>query len=170
MRSGVVTGPAASVASSAWCRVSRRSMASLALKPLGTRVLASATALLAARGGALGLVDDFSTGGVRIAAAKQLPLLASGGGLPPDQGLAGRVLRAQRPLTLAYTGELAGRAALGVSLWWDGKPRGVLLLTATPGAALPRRIAPRWRALPGTRPVRSPRLAAMSKRSVTPSD
>ncbi|MGN6565814.1 MAG: GAF domain-containing protein [Thermomicrobiales bacterium] len=101
----------------------------LALEQLLARIVTSATALVAAAGGALGLVVDRPTGAVvRLTAAEGLPPLAPGDELPLDAGLFEHALREQGPSVRADAAELAGRAALGVALWWDGAPRGVLVV------------------------------------------
>src|SRR5215213_10000277 len=73
----------------------------LALAPLLDRILESAVELLAVQHGAIGLVAETSAGpAIRIAAIFNMPPHELGAEHPVGVGLAGRVLRDQRPIQL----------------------------------------------------------------------
>jgi signal transduction histidine kinase len=117
----------------------------LALEPLLTRIVESAVTLLAADDGAIGLVvDRAGAPAVRTAAVCNMPPAELGAEMPPGVGLAGHVLREQRPVCLDRYGdldqptlpELAEHAVIGVPIWWAGRMIGFFGLGAEP----PRRF------------------------------
>src|SRR5215207_8002027 len=117
----------------------------LALAPLLERILASAIELMSARFGSIGLVVETSAGpAVRIAASANMPPQERGAELPAGFGLAGRVLREQRPVRLDRYGDLgpnsipalAEHAVLGVPIWWAGRVIGFFGMGSLP----PRRF------------------------------
>lgn len=113
----------------------------LALQPLLTRIVESAVALLDARYGSIGLVVETPQGPVvRVAAIHNMPLKEMAAEIPPGVGLAGRVLREQRPLRLDRYGdlarptlpELAAHAVIGMPIWWAERMIGFFGLGTEP--------------------------------------
>ncbi len=99
----------------------------LALQPLLTRIVDSATALLQAHYGSIGLVVPTPAGPVvEIAAISNMPADELGARMPVGRGLAGRVLATQEPVIVARYGDLdeptlpdlAHHAVIGVPIWW----------------------------------------------------
>jgi GAF domain-containing protein len=118
----------------------------LALAPLIERILESAVELLAAQHGSIGLAAKTSAGPVvRIVAIVNMPPQELGAEHPAGVGLAGRVLRDQRPFQLDRYGDLglgslpalADHAVIGVPIWWAGQLIGYIGLGSPP----PRRFA-----------------------------
>jgi GAF domain-containing protein len=117
----------------------------LALAPLLERILESAVELLAVQYGSIGLVVETSAGPVvRIAAIVNMPPQELGAEHAAGFGLAGRVLRDQRPIHLGRYGDLglgslpalADHAVIGVPIWWAGQLIGYFGLGSPP----PRRF------------------------------
>jgi signal transduction histidine kinase len=120
----------------------------LELGPLLTRVVACATELLDAGYGSIGLVEERPDGPViRIAAVHNMPPDELGACIPPGAGLAGQVLRDQRPICVARYGDLerpllptlAGHTVIGLPIWWQARMIGFFGI----GAAPPRRFEAR---------------------------
>ncbi|MFP4437918.1 MAG: GAF domain-containing protein [Chloroflexaceae bacterium] len=117
----------------------------LALAPLLTRIVASATELIGAQYGSVGLVRERSGGAVvEIAAAVNMPPTELGMEFPANVGLAGRVLRERQSLCLARYGDLeqvsipefADHTVIGIPIWWGPRIIGFFGIGAEP----PRRF------------------------------
>ncbi len=113
----------------------------LELRPLLSRVVASAVELLGAGYGSIGLVGEGRDGPiVRIEAAHNMPPRELGAVIAPGEGLAGRVLLEQRPVRVGRYGdlerpplpELAEHAVIGLPVWWGGRMIGFFGIGAEP--------------------------------------
>lgn len=113
----------------------------LALEPLLTRIIASATDLIGAHYGAVGLVRARPGGAVvEIAAMVNMPPTELGMEFPVNVGLAGRVLREKQPVRLARYGDLgdvsypefADHAVMGIPIWWGQQMVGFFGIGAEP--------------------------------------
>lgn len=126
----------------------------LALEPLLTGIVESAVDLLGAQYGAIGLVKERGDGPVvHTVAAVNMPPCAFGMDMARDGGLAGKVLREQRPVRLDRYGDLeqptilsgasaerstscAEHTVIGIPIWWAQRMIGCFGI----GAAPPRRF------------------------------
>ena len=113
----------------------------LALEPVLTRIVESAVTLLGAQHGAIGLAVETPAGPVmRLVAGYHLPLLELFKDFPPGVGLAGSVLREQRPVRLdrydhldqIARGDIADHTLLGVPIWWAERTIGFIGVGAPP--------------------------------------
>jgi signal transduction histidine kinase len=113
----------------------------LALEPLLTRIVESAVELIGARTGAIGLVVEQADGPVvRTAAIYNMPAHELGAEMRPGIGVAGAVLRDQRPIRIERYGDLehptlpefAEHAVLGVPIWWADRMIGFFGIGAPP--------------------------------------
>lgn len=117
----------------------------LALEPLLTRIVASAVDLIGAMYGSIGLVIERPDASiVRIAAVHNMPPDELGAEMASGIGLAGAVLREQRPIVGDRYGELerptlpelAEHAVVGVPIMWGGRMVGFFGIGTEP----PRRF------------------------------
>ncbi|MEM8535546.1 MAG: GAF domain-containing sensor histidine kinase [Chloroflexota bacterium] len=113
----------------------------LALKPLLTRIVESATELIGAQYGSIGLVEQHQQGPIiRIAAIVNMPPHELGMAVPINVGLAGRVLITQQPIVLDRYGEieqptlpeLANHTVIGMPIWWGHQMIGFFGIGAEP--------------------------------------
>ena len=113
----------------------------LALEPLLTRIVESATELIGAQYGSIGLVEQHQQEPIiRIAAIVNMPPHELGMAVPIDVGLAGFVLRTQRPIILDRYGEieqptlpeLANHIVIGMPIWWGQQMIGFFGIGAEP--------------------------------------
>ncbi len=113
----------------------------LALAPLLTRIVASATELIGAQYGSVGLVRERSGGAVvEIAAAVNMPPTELGMEFPANVGLAGRVLHERQSLCIARYGDLeqvsipefAEHTVIGIPIWWGRRIIGFFGIGAEP--------------------------------------
>ncbi|NOK60188.1 MAG: hypothetical protein GFH27_549281n419 [Chloroflexi bacterium AL-W] len=113
----------------------------LALEPLLTRIVESATELIGAQYGSIGLVEEYQNPPVvRIAAIVNMPPHELGMAVPVDVGLAGLVLSTRRPIVLDRYGEidqptlpeLADHTVIGMPIWWGQQMIGFFGIGAEP--------------------------------------
>lgn len=117
----------------------------LDFEPLLTRLVECAAELIRARYGTIGLVEERASGPVvRTAATYNMPPEEQGAEMSSGVGLAGVVLRDQRPLRLDRYGDLnqptlpdlAEHTVIGVPIWWAGRMIGFFGIGTEP----PRRF------------------------------
>jgi signal transduction histidine kinase len=113
----------------------------LTLEPLLTRLVASATELIDARYGSIGLVVETPSGlAIRTAAIYNMPPAELGAVIPLGAGLAGRVLATRQVVVLRRYGdlerptlpELAEHTVIGMPIWWAGRMIGFFGIGADP--------------------------------------
>lgn len=113
----------------------------LALEPLLTRIIESAVDLIDAQYGTIGLVTETADGPVvKVAAVVNMPPLELEAEFPPGVGLAGLVLREQRPIWLQRYGDLeqpsihefVEHTVIGIPIWWGQRMIGYFGIGAEP--------------------------------------
>ncbi len=116
----------------------------LALRPLLTRIVRRACALIGADHGSIGLYDE-AQDLIRIAAIHRMPRSELGAELGPGDGLAGLVLKTRKPVLLDRYGKvpnpvrpkLVGNAIIGLPIVWRRKLVGFFGIGSPP----PRRFS-----------------------------